>query len=99
MNNSFATFEEYKNYNNRSLSYRSDGLSQVQASSLDALEPAGSTSSTINDMSRWVGMLLQSGRVGDKEFLTKEQLDFFMSPSKGFRISGENSLLTTSHLR
>lgn len=80
MHNSFTSFKEFKSYSNRSSSYQNDGKTRIPPGSLDAVAPAGSITSTINDMSRWVEMLLHSGKIGGESFLSEDQVEFLMSP-------------------
>lgn len=80
MNNSFTSFEGFKSYSNSSRGYQKDGITVIPESSVDAVAPAGGISSTINDMSRWLKMLLQSGRIEEQNFLTEEQVGFLISP-------------------
>lgn len=80
MNNSFTRNSEFKNHPNRSSSYRNDGQTLIPSVSLDAVAPAGSITSTIDDMSIWLKMLVDSGKIGNEIFIELEQLDYLMSP-------------------
>ena len=80
MHHSFTTFEEVQRYPEAALSYRSDGRTIVPATSIEGLAPAGSITSTIEDMARWVQMLTNRGRFEGKPFLAPEQFAYLTSP-------------------
>ncbi|UOQ69208.1 beta-lactamase family protein (plasmid) [Hymenobacter volaticus] len=80
MHHSFTTFAEFQRYPEAALSYRSDGRTLVPATSIEGLAPAGSITSTIEDMARWVQMLTNKGVFEGKPFLAPEQFAYLTSP-------------------
>jgi len=80
MHHSFTTFEEYQRYPEAAVSYRSDGRTVVPATSIEGMAPAGSITSTIDDMARWVEMLTNKGVLEGKPFLTPQQFAYLTSP-------------------
>ncbi|GAA3939458.1 serine hydrolase [Hymenobacter algoricola] len=80
MTQSFATFEEFQRYGENTVSYRNDGYTVIPPSSIDAAAPAGAISSTLNDMTKWLTMLVNKGTLDGKEFLTPRQFAHLTSP-------------------
>ncbi|WP_224483170.1 serine hydrolase domain-containing protein [Robertkochia aurantiaca] len=75
---SFTRFKDFQAYPNRAMSYERDGTTRIPETSLDAVAPAGSITSTIDDMSLWVQALL--GITENDMVLSSEILDFITSP-------------------
>ncbi|GAB3297014.1 serine hydrolase [Hymenobacter tenuis] len=80
MKNSFTTFEEFQKYPEKTISYKNDGTTRVPQEGLDACAPAGSITSTIDDMAKWLGMWLGKGSVQGQPFLSEKQYNFLTSP-------------------
>jgi CubicO group peptidase (beta-lactamase class C family) len=80
MRQSFATFEGFQRYPENTVSYQKDGRTVVAPMSLDAVAPAGSISSTITDMTRWVQMLANQGTLDGQPFLSPQQFAYLTSP-------------------
>ena len=57
---------------------------------IDAIGPAGSINSTVNDMLKWVQLHLSDGKVGDKRLVSSKNLKKMHSPHKvieSFRVT------------
>lgn len=80
MRHSFATFADFQRYPENTVSYRKDGRTVVPPMSLDAVAPAGSISSTIDDMAIWVKMLANKGTLDGRPFLSPQQFAYLTSP-------------------
>lgn len=80
MQNSYTRYEEFLKYENRTTSYKNDGETIIPPKSLETFAPSGSISSTINDMSIWLEMWVNSGQKHHSEFLKKSQFEYITSP-------------------
>ena len=80
MDHSFTTSAEFFNFKNRTISYDNDGSTIIPNFSLDSYAPSGSMTSTIDDMTIWTKMLVNSGTHNKEEFLSKKQFNFLTSP-------------------
>lgn len=49
---------------------------------IDAIGPAGSINSTVNDMLKWVQLHLEDGKIGDKRIVSSKNLKKMHSPHK-----------------
>ncbi len=81
MVNSFVDIEGFNVYKNKAVSYQNNGKTVIPIFRDDTCAPAGTTaSSTIDDMSKWIKMLANSGVVNGKDFIPKKQFDYITSP-------------------
>jgi CubicO group peptidase (beta-lactamase class C family) len=81
MGNSFAAYQQGKHYTNVALAYQNNGKTLVAKDSSNVFAPAGSaTTSTIEDMSIWLEMLMNAGKIHDQEFLSPKQFGYLTSP-------------------
>jgi CubicO group peptidase (beta-lactamase class C family) len=71
MNNSLALSKDIKTAGNKCSAHTvAEGvLKKIPYGNIDNLAPAGSISSSVNDMSKWVMMLLNNGKLNDKEII------------------------------
>ena len=71
MNNSLALSKDIKTASNKSLAHTvvMGELKKISYGNIDNLAPAGSISSSANDMSKWVMMQLNNGKLNDKEII------------------------------
>ena len=71
MNNSLALSKDIKTASNKSLAHTvvMGELKKIPYGNIDNLAPAGSISSSANDMSKWVMMQLNNGKLNDKEII------------------------------
>lgn len=84
MNSSFTTFQQYFDYKEKSKGYKSDGKTEVDYQNIDVIAPAGSVSSTPNDMALWIQMLSNNGEVDNSEFLSENQFNYLTGPQAPF---------------
>lgn len=71
MNNTIALSKDYSNAANKSMPHTiADGkLIKIPICAIDNLAPAGSIGSSVNDMSKWVLMQLNNGKIDDKQVI------------------------------
>ncbi|MEO6540132.1 MAG: serine hydrolase [Ferruginibacter sp.] len=71
MNNTLALSKDIKTANNRSLAHTvvMGELKKIPYGNIDNLAPAGSISSSANDMSKWVMAQLNTGKLNGKEII------------------------------
>lgn len=76
MNNSLALSQDIKNAANRSVAHTvTEGvLKKIPYGNIDNIAPAGSISSSANDMGKWVKMLLDNGKLGDQVIIPRSAL-------------------------
>lgn len=76
MNNTIALSKDYPNAANKSMPHTiADGrLIKIPICAIDNLAPAGSIGSSVNDMSKWVLMQLNNGKVDDKPVIPASAL-------------------------
>lgn len=69
MKNTSSTYAGFMANGNSSKAYTTvnDVLIELEPANVDALGPAGSISSSVNDMSRWIIMQLANGKYNDKQ--------------------------------
>jgi len=60
--------------------YVNDSLRVVENRSVDPVAPAGSVWSSVNDMSRWMRFVLDSGRVNGKRLVSEATFKQWLSP-------------------
>jgi CubicO group peptidase (beta-lactamase class C family) len=84
MNNSFSEFQEYLNYKERAKGYKSDGITEVNYQNIDIIAPAGSISSTPNDMALWIEMLANKGKIDNQNYITEDQYNYYTAPHATF---------------
>lgn len=91
MDNSYASFEEFMNSDQRALGYKADGKTKEISVDVTSVAPTGAISSTPEDIANWLTMLLNEGAFGGKEFLSKAAYDYVMMPGDnvGFRAPDE----------
>ena len=91
MKNSYASFEEFMNSDQRALGYKADGKTKEISVDVTSVAPTGAISSTPEDMAHWLSMLLNEGAFEGKEFLSKAAYDYVMMPGDnvGFRAPDE----------
>lgn len=80
MKNTITKSIDFQTSDNKTISYRNDGKTVVPFDCLETYAPAGSIFSTIDDMSNWIEMLANSGKLNDKVFLTEKQLRYLTFP-------------------
>ena len=73
MKHSFTKMADFKSYRNNTASYSPDGKEIIPNVNIDNYNSAGSISSTIDDMTQWLQMLLNKGTFNDKKILTEDQ--------------------------
>lgn len=71
MNNSLALSKDIKTAKNKATAHTvvMGELRKIPYGNIDNLAPAGSISSSVNDMSKWVMMQLNNGKLDDKEII------------------------------
>jgi CubicO group peptidase (beta-lactamase class C family) len=73
MKNSYTTMANFQSYQNNTVSYTPDGKDVIPNVNIDNYNAAGSISSTIDDMSQWLQMLLNKGTLNNKTILSADQ--------------------------
>ena len=84
MNNSYSTFQGYLNYKERAKGYKSDGKTEVDYQNIDCIAPAGSISSTPNNMALWIKMLANKGKIGNQNYISEDQYNYYTGPHATF---------------
>lgn len=92
MNNSFTTFNEFLISKNKSIGYQPDGLTPAPPVNMTSISPAGAISSTSEDMSKWLLMLVNSGKHNNTSFLTSESYNYIMSPHSRLTLKNTDEL-------
>ena len=80
MNNSFASYQEFMEYPEKSIGYTPNGKKRVAHRNIDVVGPAGAISSTPRDMAQWIKMFIEEGRNAAGEYLTAEQFTYITHP-------------------
>lgn len=80
MNRSYTNYKRFVSDDDRTLSYKNDGITLVPSESLDEVGPAGSITSNIDDMAKWLQMLVNKGQWNNAEFLSPAQYNYITSP-------------------
>ncbi|BDD03946.1 serine hydrolase [Aureibacter tunicatorum] len=81
MNSSVTTYDEFMNYEEKSIGYKPDGVARAPHKNIDVVGAAGSIGSTPKDMAQWVKMFTNKGILNDEIFLKEEQYNYVTSPS------------------
>ena len=92
MKDSYTTFNEFINHKNKSIGYKADGLTPEPPVNTTSVAPAGAISSTPEDMSKWLLMLVNDGKHNKTSFLTPESYNYFMSPHTRLSIRNTDEL-------
>ena len=92
MNDSYTTFNEFISHKNKSVGYKADGLTPEPPVNTTSVGPAGSISSTPDDMSKWLLMLVNDGKHKNTSFLTSESYNYIMSPHNRLSIRNSDEL-------
>ncbi len=76
MNNSLALSKDIKTASNKCSAHTvvMHELRKIPYGNIDNLAPAGSISSSVNDMSKWVMMQLNAGKLGDQQIIPASAL-------------------------
>lgn len=87
MVNSYVTQEDFENAPTRAIGYKEDGVTPETVVYLNHIAPAGSISSTPKDISKWIAMLINAGKLDNKKILNKNEYKFMMTAHDdiGFR--------------
>ncbi|MFA8451844.1 MAG: serine hydrolase domain-containing protein [Bacteroidales bacterium] len=80
MNNSYTRFDEFMKNKEYTLSYSNNGVTRIPQKGNDTYAPAGSITSSINDMAKWLKMLVNSGTINKNEFISKKEFEYLTSP-------------------
>ena len=77
MNESLARSSEIAAASNKAVAHTviKDVVTKIPYGRLENMGPAGSISSSVNDMSKWVMTLLNSGKLNDKEVIPLEAIE------------------------
>ena len=90
MSNSFTTQEQFEAAPNRAIGYKEDGETPDRVVYLNHIAPAGSISSTPNDISHWIAMLVNEGEFQGKRVLSKKQYGLLMRPQENIGLRPPN---------
>jgi CubicO group peptidase (beta-lactamase class C family) len=82
MNNSLALSKDIKTANNKAAAHTVvlGELKKIPYGNIDNLAPAGSISSSVNDMSKWVTMQLNNGKLGEQQIIPASALGQTKTP-------------------
>lgn len=82
MTSSSFSIEDMKASPDHSLPYgeKKDKVEEIPYKNIDAIGPAGSINSNVEDMARWVIMNLNKGKVGDKPVVSEASMAQIQSP-------------------
>lgn len=92
MKDSYTTFNEFINHKNKSTGYKANGLTPEPPVNTTSIAPAGAISSTPEDMSKWLLMLVNDGKHNNISFLTPESYNYIMSPHTRLSIRNSDEL-------
>lgn len=92
MNRTLALSKDLPNADNKAMPYTTENgkLIKIPFCSIDNLAPAGSISSSANDMSKWVMMQLNNGKFNGKEVIPQKAIQSTRYPSS---IEGNGSTI------
>ena len=90
MSDSQPTQEQFEASPKRAIGYKEDGKTPDRVVYLNHIAPAGSISSTPNDISHWISMLVNEGEYQGKKVLSKEQYDLLMLPQENIGLRPPN---------
>lgn len=84
MENSNFSVDRMQESADYSLAYdkRADEIIEIPYRNIDAIGPAGSINSSVNDMLKWVQLHLNDGKIGDKQLVSAKNLLKMHSPHK-----------------
>jgi CubicO group peptidase (beta-lactamase class C family) len=82
MNSSLALSKDIKTATNKALAHTvvMGELKKIPYGNIDNLAPAGSISSSVNDMSKWVMMLLNKGKLDGKQIIPASAINQTTAP-------------------
>lgn len=83
MTSSFTDYKGFMNYTERSIGYRSDGVTTVPHLNIDHVASAGSITSTPKDISKWLAAFVNKGETSSGRFITEETFEYLTSPKGG----------------
>ncbi|MCD4783390.1 MAG: serine hydrolase [Candidatus Eremiobacteraeota bacterium] len=77
MSNSSFSPDEIKKNPNYSLPYvvNNEEITEVEFASIEALGPAGSINSNVQDMAKWLILHMKNGKIGDKQLISDTSLN------------------------
>lgn len=94
---------ELKKYNNvASPHYVKKGQKTVTVpyTTSDSTGAAASINSSVSDMANWLMMLLNKGKVGDKQLISQKGLEEMWTPYNSFKVSSRyNKMFPSTHFR
>ncbi len=95
MTRSLALSKEIINATNKATAHTMDGdkLIKIPYGQLDNIAPAGSISSSVNDLSKWVTMLLDNGKFEGKQIIPSSAIQQTRAPNS---ILGDGRVLFNS---
>ncbi len=73
MKNSYTRMSEFESYRNNTVSYSPDGNQIIPNVNIDNYNSAGAITSTIDDMTQWLQMLVNKGVLNKKTILNQDQ--------------------------
>jgi CubicO group peptidase (beta-lactamase class C family) len=71
----------------------------VPYSSSDSSSSAASVNSNAADMAHWITMLLNKGKYGDKQLVSRKSLDEMWTPHNSFKVRSGQKTFPTTHFR
>ena len=80
MNSSKTNYSDFMSSNEKATGYNYTSLNTRPHVDVDAIEGAGSISSTPKDMSKWLAMFVNEGSFEDKTIIEKEQYEYMTQP-------------------
>ncbi|MFK7819856.1 MAG: serine hydrolase [Planctomycetaceae bacterium] len=80
MKTSFTKYDEFMKAPSKSIGYDPGGIKRLPHRNVDTVGPSGSITSSIVDMTNWLAMLVNSGKVGDKQLASVESFNFTTAP-------------------
>jgi CubicO group peptidase (beta-lactamase class C family) len=80
MSNSYTTHNGFMKDSNHVTGYQKDGKTMMPHNNSDNIGPAGALSSTPNDISKWLLMLVNKGLYKDKRIISEKEYDYLMNP-------------------
>lgn len=81
MTNSYSSYKDFINHKKKVTGYFGDGKTKRAHISTENIAPAGSITSTPNDISKWIQMLVNQGTFRGEKLVPKRTFDYLTKPT------------------
>lgn len=82
MKDSKVYFDAFKGTSNKAVGYQEKerNLTPINYRDIEGMGPAGCITSSSTDMLKWMQLLLNKGKIGEKQVISASQVEFLLSP-------------------